>query len=220
LSGTQKISTSLVIHHLGISQSERIIWLCEELGIPYTLKRYNRTRFARVAPPEYRALHPMGIAPVVEVDGRLLAESGAIVEYLVNRHGGGRLQLAVNDPGYADWLFWLHFANGTIMPTELMFTMLRAIPWSGYVRRALRPRRTHAFEMMDAHLAQVPWLAGAEFTTAEIMSAFAFSSMRHFSKTDIKPYPHIRAWLRRISERRGYQRAMAAGDPDIPSLLD
>lgn len=147
-------------------------------------------------------------------------KSGAIVEYLVNRHGGGRLQPAVEDPSYADFLFWFHFANGTIMPTELMFTMLRAIPWSGYVRKALRPRRAHAFEMMDAHLAQVPWLAGAEFTTAEIMSAFAFSSMRHFSKMDIKPYPHIRAWLRRIGERPGYRRAMAAGDPGTPPLFD
>jgi glutathione S-transferase len=210
----------LTIHHLGVSQSERIIWLCEELELPYTLRRYERTRWTRLAPPEYRTLHPMGIAPVVEIDGRLLAESGAIIEYIVNRHGGGRLQPRVADDSYADWLFWFHFANGTIMPTEMMLTMLRAIPWSGYMRRAIRTRNDRAFEMMDARLAGAPWLAGAEFTTAEIMMVFAFSTMRAFSKTDIRRYANIRSWLRRNGERPAYRRSMAAGDPGMAPMLD
>jgi glutathione S-transferase len=210
----------LTIHHLAQSQSERIIWLCEELELPYTLVRYERNRIDRLAPPKYRALHPMGIAPVVEIDGRVLAESGAIVEYIVHRHGSGRLQPRVEDESFADWLFWFHFANGTIMPGELIMTVLRAIPWSGYVRKAMRSRNARGFSMMDARLNEFPWLAGEEFTTAEIMMAFAFSTMRRFTKGHLNDYGSIRAWLQRIGERPAYRRAMAAGDPGQALLLD
>ena len=211
---------SLIVHHLGVSQSERIVWLCEELGLPYELRLYRRTRLTRVAPPEYRELHPMGIAPVVEIDGVMLAESGAIVEYIVNRLAGGRLQPSPDDASYADWLFWFHFANGTIMPTEMVLMMLRAVPWSGLVRKAIAPRRYRGFGLIEDRLGKAPWLAGAEFTTAEIMMAFAFSTMRAFSGVTLEAYPNILAWLHRIGERPAYRRAMAAGDPGMTPLLD
>jgi glutathione S-transferase len=113
----------LTIHHLGRSQSERIVWLCEELGVPYELKRYDRRADNRLAPPEYKALHPMGIAPVISDGDLVLGESGAVVEYIVQTYGGGRLVLKHGDAGFADFLYWFHFANGTLQPTvgRMMF---------------------------------------------------------------------------------------------------
>src|SRR3954463_5904814 len=108
----------LTVHHLGRSQSERIVWLCEELGVAYELKRYERRADNRLAPPEYKALHPMGIAPVI-TDGDLrLGESGAIVDYIIQTYGAQSKGLALKsgDTGFADYLYWLHFANGTLQP--------------------------------------------------------------------------------------------------------
>ena len=209
----------LTIHHLGISQSERIIWLCEELGLPYELRRYERTRFMRMAPPDYQALHPMGIAPVVEIDGTMLAESGAIIEYIVQRLGSGRLEPRPEDASYADWLFWFHFANGTLMPSEIMAILVRSIPFTWPIRKAARYRSIRAFALTEARLRDTPWLAGDDFTTAEIMMAFPFTTARVFTKTKLDDYPSIRAWLARIGERPAYQRTMAAADPGFVPML-
>ncbi len=209
----------LIIHHLGVSQSERIIWLCEELGLGYTLKRYERTRLTRLAPPEYSALHPMGTAPVVDIDGIRLAESGAIMEYIVHRHGGGRLAPNPSDPTYAEWLFWFHFANASLMASELSMLALRAVPWSGYVRKAMGRRSDRGFDLTEARLGRAPWLAGDDFTTADIIMAFPFTTMRVFSGRKLDDYPNIRTWLARIGERPAYQRAMAADDPGMKPLL-
>ena len=103
----------LIVHHLGKSQSERIVWLCEELAVPYQLKRYDRDPATMLAPPDYKALHPMGAAPVITDGDVVLAESGAIVDYIIARHGGGRLALAPAHPDYADYVYWFHFANGS-----------------------------------------------------------------------------------------------------------
>lgn len=208
----------LNIHHLGMSQSERIIWLCEELALPYNLQRYQRTRFKRMAPPEYLALHPMGLAPVVEIDGLVLAETGAILEYIVNRLGNGRLQPAPEDPGYAEWLFWFHFANATLMPSEMIRMVLGAVPWSWPVRKAMRYRSDRSYALTEAQLAKTPWIAGADFTSADIMMTFPFTTMREFSKARLDNFPNIRAWLTRIGERPAYQRAMAAGEPALKHL--
>src|SRR4029078_164574 len=109
----------LTVHHLGISQSERIVWLCEELSIPYQLVNYERDPVTRLAPAQYKALHPFGTAPVI-VDGSVvLSESGAIIEYIIARHGKGRLAVRPDAPNYADYLFWFHFANGSMMPGQI-----------------------------------------------------------------------------------------------------
>src|SRR5215475_10689180 len=114
----------LTVHHLGVSQSERVVWLCEELGIAYQLKRYERRADNRLAPPDYKSLHPLGAAPVI-TDGELvLAESAAVVEYLIHTHGGGRLAVAPGTPGYADYLYWFHFANGTLQPAMMRVMVL------------------------------------------------------------------------------------------------
>src|SRR6185503_19868977 len=106
----------LTVHHLGKSQSERIVWLCEELGIPYELKIYDRDPVTRLAPPAYKALHPIGTAPVITVGDLVLGESGAIIEYVVARYGNGRLVLRPHHPDYAHFVYWFHFANGTLQP--------------------------------------------------------------------------------------------------------
>src|SRR5690349_12908391 len=106
----------LTVHHLGRSQSERIVWLCEELEIPYELKTYARDAKTMLAPPDYKALHPIGSAPVIRDGDVVLAESAAIVDYIVARRGQGRLVLRADDPGFASFLYWFHFANGTLQP--------------------------------------------------------------------------------------------------------
>jgi glutathione S-transferase len=106
----------LKIHHLGHSQSERIVWLCEELGVPYELAKYTRDPVTRLSPPELKALHPLGAAPLIEVDGMLLAESGAIVEFILARYGQGRLRHDPDHPDFAAYLYWFHFANGNLQP--------------------------------------------------------------------------------------------------------
>src|ERR1700761_2103333 len=104
----------LTVHHLGKSQSERIVWLCEELEIPYQLRCYARDPVTVLAPADYKALHPIGSAPVIFDGDTVLAESGAIVEYIVAKYGNGRLTLGASDPGFAAFLYWFHFANGTL----------------------------------------------------------------------------------------------------------
>ena len=107
----------LTVHHLEKSQSERIVWLCEELGLSYELKRYERDPVSRLAPPAYQALHPSGTAPVISDGSLVLGESGAIIEYIIAKHGGGRLALGPDDPDYAHYLYWFHYANGTLQPS-------------------------------------------------------------------------------------------------------
>ncbi len=104
----------LTVHHLGKSQSERIVWLCEELEIPYELKRYTRDAVTMLAPADYKALHPIGAAPVITDGDLVLAESGAIVDYIMAKYGKGRLTPSASDPGFAQFLYWFHFANGTL----------------------------------------------------------------------------------------------------------
>jgi glutathione S-transferase len=124
----------LTVHHLGVSQSERIVWLCEELELPYELKLYKRSELG-AAPPEYKALHPLGAAPVIGDGDVLLAESGAVMEYILGRYGEGRLVIRPEQPGYADYLYWLHFANGSMMPAEMVNL---APAGSGRMRSSIR----------------------------------------------------------------------------------
>ena len=206
----------IVVHHLGISQSERIVWLCEELELDYALIRYDREA-SGMAPAAYRALHPMGIAPVIEADGRTLAETGAIDDYLVATRGGGRLTLAPDDPRFADWLFWYHFANGTMLPTAMMGMVARMSGVEGASPLAVRDDR--ALAMLEAGLASDRWMAGDRFTTADIMMVFPLTTMRAFSPRDLATYPAIRAYLARIGERPAYARAMAKAEPGFTPLL-
>jgi glutathione S-transferase len=201
----------LTIHHLGHSQSERILWLCEELELPYELVKYARDPVTRLSPPELAAKHPLGAAPLVEVEGMLLAESAAIVEFLLARYGRGRLQYGPAHPDFANYLYWFHFANGNLQPT--IFRAMLGTHCADPVRRSLEGRLDKVLALVEARLGESAYLAGADFTAADVMSVFSFTTMRSFHPFDLEAYPTIRAYLARIAERPAYRRAMASSLP-------
>lgn len=211
----------LTIHHLATSQSERIIWLCEELGVPYTLMRYERDPVTILAPPELRALHPMGAAPVITDGTLVLAESGAVIQYIIAKHGGGRLAPGPDHPDFAPYLYWFHFANGSLQPSMGRNMVLRRLdlPADNPVLLATRGRLDRALDLVEARLGEADHLAGSEFTAADVMAVFSLTTMRCFLPLDLAPYPSILAYLRRIGARPAYQRAMRKGDPELPPLL-
>lgn len=209
----------LTVHHLGISQSERIVWLCEELGIPYALKRYDRDATTRLAPADYKALHPMGTAPVITDGDVVLAESGAIMEYIIGKYGHGRLAVGPEKTNFADYLFWFHFANGSMMPSAMSGLGTKPGAEESPRARFMRERADRAWAMVEARLGKVPYLAGNEFTAADIITLFPLTTMRAFVPRDISKYPNILAYLKRIGERPAYRRAMEKGDPQMTPML-
>lgn len=148
-------------------------------------------------------------------DGDLvLGESGAIIEYLIEVHGEGRLRVAPGEPGYADYLFWFHFANGSLMPAAMVDMVAGLLKdGNGGVVGALRERLDRAYEQIEERLSGVDYLAGDSFTAADIISAFPLTTMRVFAPRDLSPYPNIRSYLSRIGERAAFRRAMAKADP-------
>ena len=211
----------LTIHHLGKAQSERIIWLCEELGLPYDLKTYVRDPVTILSPPELKALHPIGAAPVIEDGDVLLAETGAIVDYIIAKYGSGRLTLGPDQADFAPYLYWLHFANGNLQPVMGRNLMLRRLDLApdNPVRMDAKRRMDLVFGLVEARLGETNYLAGAEFTAADIMTVFSLTTMRIFLPLDLSPYPNILAYLQRIGARPAYQRAMQKGDPGMTPLL-
>lgn len=212
----------LKIHHLGHSQSERIVWLCEELQLPYALRHHKRDAATMLSPPELKTLHPLGAAPLLEDGDLLLAESAAIVEYIIVKHGGGRLKLGADHPDYAAFLYWFHFANGNLQPVmgRLMVLNRAKLPADHPVQASVQGRLDRVMALVEARLGEVPYLAGREFTAADIMSVFSLTTMRLFQPLDLAPCPNIRAYLQRIGERPAYRRAMAKGDPDLTPMLN
>ena len=211
----------LVVHHLGKSQSERIPWLCEELGVPYELRVYDRDKVTRLAPQEYKALHPIGAAPVIDDGDVRIAESGAIVEYIANKYGKGKLVLPPSHPDYAQFVYWFHFANGTFQPATGRNMILGRLnlPADNAMLKAMNGRLALALGFLDDRLGKADYLAGKELTTADIMLVFSLTTMRLFYPYDLKPYPAILRYLQRIGARPAYQRAMKKGDPDMAPLL-
>jgi len=211
----------LTVHHLGISQSERIVWLCEELGIDYELVRYDRDPQTRLAPAAYKALHPMGIAPVITDGALVLGESGAIVDYIIHSYGDGRLAIGPQAPDFADYLFWFHFANGTLMPSMLtgVIASMLGVSVEGPSAKALGERLERSYALLEDRLGKASYLAGEAFSAADIMTVFMLTTMRAFLPRDLSDYPHIRAYLARIGARPAYQRAMERGDPGFAPLL-
>ncbi len=209
----------LTIHHLATSQSDRIVWLCEELELPYTLVRHERDPVTRLAPDTYRALHPIGTAPIMADDDLTLGESGAIIEYIIHRHGGGRLAVPPADPAYPDYLFWFHFANGSFMPAVMMGMVASMAAADGSpVMANLRRRVDKAWAMVEARLGAATYLAGDAFSAADIITVFPLTTMRLFSPRDLGDYPNIARYLQTIGARPAFQRAMAKADPgfDVP----
>lgn len=212
----------LTVHHLGISQSDRIVWLCEELAIPYRLVRYERDPRTQFAPPAYRALTPFGTAPAISDGDLTLGESGAIIEYIIGKHGGGRLAVSADRPEFADYLFWFHFANGSFMPSSMIELVVRGSGTEppGELVQALRDRSERAFAMVERRLGQVPYFAGEQFTAADIIMLFPLTTMRAFVPRDLSGSAHTRAYLKRIAARPAYRRAMAQADPAFAPPLE
>jgi glutathione S-transferase len=208
----------LTVHHLPKSQSERIVWLCEELGIPYELKRYVRD--GGKAPPEYKALHPCQTAPTITDDGLALGETGAIFDYILTKYGKGKLTVAPGSPDYAQYLFWLHYAIGTFHPRSVTLLALTSCGAADSpMGRAFAEQLDRAHQMMEKRLGEADYLGGSELTAADIMTVFTVVAMRQALKRDLGPYPNIRAYLKRIAARPANQRASAKAEPDGGSLL-
>jgi glutathione S-transferase len=214
-------SVLLTVHHLRVSRSERIVWLCEELGIAYNLICYDRDPNG-AAPAAYKALHSLGAAPVI-TDGQIvLAESNAIVDYIIARHGGGRLAVPPDAAHYPDYLFWLQYVEGTLQPGASLPMMLRRaeVPESGAFYQAMLQRHKRAVQEVENRLSRSPYLAGADFTAADIMMVFTLTTARYYNPLDLTPFPAIRNYLQSIGKRPAYRAAMEKGDPGMALLLD
>ncbi|MEE4349889.1 MAG: glutathione S-transferase [Pacificimonas sp.] len=211
----------LTVHHLRISQSERIVFLCEELGLDYEVKLYDRREDNRLAPDEYKALHPMGIAPVITDGDLVLGESGAIVDYITGKYGAGDLVPAADDPDFADHCFWFHWSNGTFMATmmmQLMLTMSGApdSPAHAFVQ----DRADKGWQMMETRLGEADYFGGRRLTTADIMMVYCLTTSRAFRGAELgADFPNIKAYLTRIGERPAYRRAMNKAEPGMEPML-
>ena len=206
----------ITIHHLGVSQSERIVWLMEELELPYELKWYDRGADF-LAPPELRALHPMGTAPVIEDGELVMAESTAIVEYISQRHGGGRLSVAPEDPDYPDYLFWMQF-NNNFQSALFMKTAFQAgggdLDSNNPIRDVIVRREKGLYDYLEQRLSDSEYLGAQRFTCADIMSLFNLTSLAMLGARPIDDMlPHSRAYVERLTARPAYQKAMSIAGP-------
>jgi len=205
----------ITIYHLDNSRSERIVWLMEELGLPYEQQTFMRDQ--GMAPAELKEIHPRGKAPLIRDGEQVVMESGAIIEYILARHGDGKLRPAVSSPAFPHYLEWLHFAEGSAMSTLLGEFMVHRVLGDSAANSPIVPMlaaRTQALlAFIDGELAKSPYFAGSEFTAADIMMEFCFSFIHRYAQQSIAAYPHIEAWVQRVHARPAYQRAMATAAP-------
>ena len=217
----------IVVHHLNNSRSQRVLWLLEELGVPYEVKRYERDAKTSLAPPSLLAIHPLGKSPVIEDGEATVAESGAIVEYLVDKYGAGRLIPAAGSPQRLLYTYWLHFAEGSAMPVLLLRLVFNRIastpaPWpvSAITRRIagtvdkgfIAPNLTRQLDFIEAHLTAHTWFAGEEFTAADVQMSFPLEAAK--SRAGLgESRPRSMAFLHRIHARDAYKRALERGGP-------
>ncbi len=203
---------TIIVHHLNNSRSQRILWLLEELGEPYEVRRYERDRKTMRAPQELRAVHPLGRSPIVEVDGHRLIETGAIMDYLVTR-AGGRFGPPSDAEGAIRYRQFMHYAEGSMMPPLLALLVVGKLGLLG------RPARPTVQRMLDDHLDWLetelvsrPYFAGHVFTAADMMMSFPLEASRARGGLDDRR-PHLIRWLDTMHARPSYQAALAAGGP-------
>lgn len=215
----------LTVHHLENSRSQRILWLLEELGVEYDIKRYGRDKATSLAPPELMDIHPLGKAPVVTDDDVAVAESGAIIEYLVQRYDDGRLKPADGTPEWLSYTYWLHYAEGTFMPLMIISLILRRIesapmPFfikpvakgiAGKVRSGyLDANVERNLDFMEQTLSQSEWFCGDSFTAADVQMSFALEAAE--VRTDLtRDFPHLAQFLRTVRARPAYKAALDRG---------
>ena len=206
-------SAMLTIHHLGVSQSDRIVWLMEELNLPYRLQWYKR-QANQLMPPEYEALHPASTAPVIQDGDQVIAESAVILEHICHRHAGGRLTVGPAQPNYIEYLYWMHFNNNV---QGLFFAKLalgaqtgaEAERVGGFIKR----REDGYYRYLDRRLGESPYLAGPEFTCADIMVTFNLTSLPLFGGRAVNDLPNVVSYVKRIEQRPAYAKAMKIAGP-------
>jgi glutathione S-transferase len=202
----------IVVHHLNDSRSQRILWLLEELGLPYEIKKYQRNAETRLAPPELKAVHPLGKSPVITDDGRTIIESGAIIDYIIRRHGGGRLQPDPASPAYDEYVQWLHFAEGSAMlPLLLKLYVSRLGEAGAPLAPRIESEIANHLGYVDRALQGRDYLLGAELTGADVQLSFVGEIAG--SRADRAAYPALDAWVKRFQARPAYRRALERGGP-------
>jgi glutathione S-transferase len=202
----------IVVHHLNDSRSQRILWLLEELKLPYEIQRYQRNALTRLAPPELKAVHPLGKSPVITDDGRVIIESGAIIDYIIRHHGGGRLQPDPTTPACDDYVQWLHFAEGSAMlPLLLKLYVSRLGDAAGPLSPRIESEIANHLGYIDQALIGRDYLLGADLTGADIQLSFVGEVAG--VRADRSAYPKLDAWVRRYQARPAYQAALASGGP-------
>lgn len=217
----------ITVHHLENSRSQRVLWLLEELGLPYDIVHYQRDPQTLLAPPALLQVHPLGKSPVITDGDVTVAESGAIIEYLIERHGNGRLVPPTGSDDALRYRYWLHFAEGSAMPPLLMtlvFDNVKSAPMPFFVKpiaRAIAGKVMHGFvtpnlerqlDFMEAELKRRKWFAGDEFTAADVQMSFPLEAAAQLAGLDERR-PKLMAWLKRIHARPAYKRALERGGP-------
>ncbi len=212
----------ITIHHLGVSQCERIVWQCEEQNIAYTLKRYARDPETRLAPEAYKALHPSGTSPIISDGDQMLAESGAIMEYLDRKHGASSLSEQPDSASYGNYLFWFHYANGSHQPHLMGRMIANMLGYQGgnVVLNSVLGRVERGVAMMEQQLGKTPYLAGEHLTLADIMMFFQLTTMANFVPGNDSSNPNIEAYIQRVSQRPAYRAAMEKCDPELLAALN
>lgn len=224
----------LTVHHLNLSRSQRVLWLLEELGLPYEIRTYTRDPRTLLAPPDLRKVHPLGKAPVVTDGDLVLAESGAILEYLAERHGGGRLAPPPGAPDRARYLYWLHSAEGSLMPPlflKRLFDRIAKAPVPFFLRAIPRriaakgrdgfvlPQLQRHMAFIEDELAARPWFAGADFSAADIQMSYPLEVAQQ--RLGLAAWPRAQDVLARCHARPAYRRAREKGGAfGVPSLPD
>lgn len=213
----------ITVHHLNNSRSQRILWLLEELNLPYEVKRYERDKKTMLAPPELKKVHPLGKSPVI-TDGNLtIAESGAIIQYLINKYDQGKLRPETEE-GQLSMLYWLHYSEGSIMPPLLLSLIMNKIETApmpffakpiakeivSNVKKAfLGPQLETHLQFMEDELTKHTWFAGSEFSAADIMMSFAVEAAK--ARGHLTKHPKLIAYLERIHAMPGYKKAIETG---------
>ena len=217
----------ITVHHLNNSRSQRVLWLLEELGLPYEIVKYQRDAATMLAPPSLLAVHPLGKSPVITDDGVTVAETGAIIEYILERHGGGRLIPPAGTPERLRYTYWLHFAEGSAMPPlllKLIFDRIENGPMpffakpiaKGIARKVkglmVEPNLKRQLDFMESELGKSAWFAGNDFSAADIQMSFPVEAAAQRAGLDASR-PKLMACLKTIHARPAYRKALERGGP-------
>ena len=204
----------IVVHHLNDSRSQRVLWLLEELGVPYEIKHYQRNAQTRLAPPELIAVHPLGKSPVLTDNGVTVFESGAIVDYLIRHHGNGHLRPASHTPEFEVYQQWLHYAEGSAMlPLLLKLYVSRLGEAGAPLSPRIESEMANHLGFVNQSLAGRDWLVGDALSGADIQMSFVGEAAS--ARTSRDNYPHLDAWVKRFQARPAYRKAIERGGPYV-----